>query len=194
MVAFPTVTVAKGEKPVLPDLKYLENESTEVENEGKPNALEALWAKFWTPFPYNKQLIPDETEYFNAEFVRQREHMVHVAVDRSTLLQKFPQNEGRYFGEKTGLYFAWLGFYTSMLFLPAVVGVMTTLYGIFEMATNTPTAETCDPNIAGSFVLCPGCKKRCTYDYLYTKCTFSKASYMTTQFLRWHILQNLLRV
>ncbi|KAH6923688.1 hypothetical protein HPB50_005150 [Hyalomma asiaticum] len=157
VVAFPTVTVAKGEKPVLPDLKYLENESTEVENDGKPNALEALWAKLWTPFPYNKELIPDETQYFNAEFVRQREHM-------------------RYFGEKTGLYFAWLGFYTSMLFLPAVVGVMTTLYGIFEMATNTPTAETCDPNIAGSFVLCPGCKKRCTYDYLYTKCTFSKAS------------------
>ncbi|KAK8776178.1 hypothetical protein V5799_030477 [Amblyomma americanum] len=84
----------------------------------------------------------------------------------------------RYFGEKTGLYFAWLGFYTSMLFLPAVVGVMTTLYGIFEMATNTPTAETCDPDIAGSFVLCPGCKKRCTYDYLYTKCTFSKIVYM----------------
>lgn len=46
----------------------------------------------------------------------------------------------RYFGEKTGLYFAWLGFYTSMLFPPAIVGVMTTMYGIFEMATNTPTS------------------------------------------------------
>ncbi|KAH7934013.1 hypothetical protein HPB49_020316 [Dermacentor silvarum] len=75
VVAFPTVTVAKGEKPVLPDLKYLESEATEVENDGKPNALEALWAKLWTPFPYNKELIPDETQYFNAEFVRQREHM-----------------------------------------------------------------------------------------------------------------------
>ncbi|XP_075727736.1 anoctamin-4-like isoform X2 [Rhipicephalus microplus] len=254
MVAFPTVTVAKGEKPVLPDLKYLENESTEVENEGKPNALEALWAKFWTPFPYNKQLIPDETEYFNAEFVRQREHMyliqnkdcffsqairsriawevlmrttydendrqkgVYRLLNEQVYLAAYPLHDGpcgsgpfdslteipterrllysewarpaswykqqplvlirRYFGEKTGLYFAWLGFYTSMLFLPAVVGVMTTLYGIFEMATNTPTAETCDPNIAGSFVLCPGCKKRCTYDYLYTKCTFSKIVYM----------------
>ncbi|KAL3250745.1 hypothetical protein MRX96_055393 [Rhipicephalus microplus] len=270
MVAFPTVTVAKGEKPVLPDLKYLENESTEVEHEGKPNALEALWAKLWTPFPYNKQLIPDETEYFNAEFVRQREHMyliqnkdwffsqairsriawevlmrttydendrqkgVYRLLNEQVYLAAYPLHDGpcgsgpfdslteipterrllysewarpaswykqqplvlirRYFGEKTGLYFAWLGFYTSMLFLPAVVGVMTTLYGIFEMATNTPTAETCDPNIAGSLVLCPGCKKRCTYDYLYTKCTFSKASYWTAQFLRWHILQNLLRI
>ncbi|KAH9380583.1 hypothetical protein HPB48_020363 [Haemaphysalis longicornis] len=62
-----------------------------------------------------------------------------------------------------------------MLFLPAVVGVLATLYGVFEMTTNVPTAEICDANIAGSFVLCPGCKKRCTYDYLYTKCTFSKA-------------------
>ncbi|XP_049274206.1 anoctamin-4 [Rhipicephalus sanguineus] len=254
VVAFPTVTVAKGEKPVLPDLKYLENESTEVENEGKPNALEALWTKLWTPFPYNKELIPDETEYFNAEFVRQREHMyliqnkdsffsqairsriawevlmrttydesdrqkgVYRLLNEQVYLAAYPLHDGpcgsgpfdplteipterrllysewarpaswykqqplvlirRYFGEKTGLYFAWLGFYTSMLFLPAVVGVMTTLYGIFEMATNTPTAETCDPNIAGSFVLCPGCKKRCTYDYLYTKCTFSKIVYM----------------
>ncbi|KAL1471539.1 hypothetical protein MTO96_023593 [Rhipicephalus appendiculatus] len=243
VVAFPTVTVAKGEKPVLPDLKY-----------ATPNALEALWAKLWTPFPYNKELIPDETEYFNAEFVRQRENMyliqnkdsffsqairsriawevlmrttydendrqkgVYRLLSEQVYLAAYPLHDGpcgsgrfdplteipterrllysewarpaswykqqplvlirRYFGEKTGLYFAWLGFYTSMLFLPAVVGVMTTLYGIFEMATNTPTAETCDPNIAGSFVLCPGCKKRCTYDYLYTKCTFSKIVYM----------------
>ncbi|XP_072140967.1 anoctamin-4-like isoform X2 [Dermacentor andersoni] len=254
VVAFPTVTVAKGEKPVLPDLKSLESESTEIENEGKPNALEAMWAKLWTPFPYNKELIPDETQYFNAEFVRQREHMyliknkesffsqairsriawevlmrttyddndrqkgIYRLLNEQVYLAAYPLHDGpcgsgsfdpltevpterrllysewarpaswykqqplvlirRYFGEKTGLYFAWLGFYTSMLFLPAVVGVMTTLYGIFEMATNTPTKETCDPNIAGSFVLCPGCKKRCTYDYLYTKCTFSKIVYM----------------
>ncbi|XP_065300564.1 anoctamin-4-like isoform X2 [Dermacentor albipictus] len=270
VVAFPTVTVAKGEKPVLPDLKspqvgtvsrrprntsaWLESESTEIENEGKPNALEAMWAKLWTPFPYNKELIPDETQYFNAEFVRQREHMyliknkesffsqairsriawevlmrttyddndrqkgIYRLLNEQVYLAAYPLHDGpcgsgsfdpltevpterrllysewarpaswykqqplvlirRYFGEKTGLYFAWLGFYTSMLFLPAVVGVMTTLYGIFEMATNTPTKETCDPNIAGSFVLCPGCKKRCTYDYLYTKCTFSKIVYM----------------
>ncbi|XP_077492136.1 anoctamin-4-like [Amblyomma americanum] len=253
-VSFPTVTVVKGEKPILPDMKFLGDESTEIENESKPNALEAIWAKMWTPFPYNKELIPDEKQYFNAEFVRQREHMyiiqnkdtifsqairsriawevlmrttyddndrqkgIYRLLNEQVYLAAYPLHDGpcgrgafdplteapterrllysewarpaawykeqplvlirRYFGEKTGLYFAWLGFYTSMLFLPAVVGVMTTLYGVFEMATNTPTAETCDPDIAGSFVLCPGCKKRCTYDYLYTKCTFSKIVYM----------------
>ncbi|XP_064490152.1 anoctamin-5-like isoform X1 [Ornithodoros turicata] len=84
----------------------------------------------------------------------------------------------RYFGEKTGLYFAWLGFYTSMLFLPAFIGVMTTFYGISEMTSNTPTKETCDPHISGNIILCPGCKKRCSYDYLSSKCTFSKIVYL----------------
>ncbi|KAK8757212.1 hypothetical protein V5799_000085 [Amblyomma americanum] len=79
----------------------------------------------------------------------------------------------RYFGEKTALYFAWLGFYTSMLSLPAAVGVLTTLYGLIGMTSNTPTVEICDRNIAGNIIMCPACNKTCPYDYLRNQCTFS---------------------
>ncbi|KOB66466.1 Anoctamin, partial [Operophtera brumata] len=36
----------------------------------------------------------------------------------------------RYFGDKIGLYFCWLGFYTKMLYAPAIVGTLCFLYGL----------------------------------------------------------------
>lgn len=39
----------------------------------------------------------------------------------------------RYFGEKIGLYFAWLGWYTGMLFPAALVGLLVFLYGVFTL-------------------------------------------------------------
>lgn len=36
----------------------------------------------------------------------------------------------RYYGEKIGIYFAWLGFYTEMLFYAALVGLICFIYGL----------------------------------------------------------------
>lgn len=46
----------------------------------------------------------------------------------------------KYFGDKIALYFAWLGFYTNMLALPAIVGVFCFLYGLgsLENSDNIP--------------------------------------------------------
>ncbi len=41
-----------------------------------------------------------------------------------------------YFGEKIGLYFAWLGFYTWMLVPPSVVGILVFLYGVTTIGSN----------------------------------------------------------
>jgi len=38
-----------------------------------------------------------------------------------------------YFGVKVGLYFAWLGFYTSFLLPAAIFGVLCFLYGVFTL-------------------------------------------------------------
>ncbi|PRD34405.1 UNVERIFIED_CONTAM: Anoctamin-7 [Trichonephila clavipes] len=44
-----------------------------------------------------------------------------------------------YFGEKIGIYFAWLGFYTGWLFPAAVVGLAVFLYGVLTMHNDTPS-------------------------------------------------------
>ena len=41
-----------------------------------------------------------------------------------------------YFGEKIGLYFAWLGFYTSMLIPASIMGLVVFIYGLTIMWTN----------------------------------------------------------
>lgn len=44
----------------------------------------------------------------------------------------------KYFGEKVGLYFAWLGVYTQMLIPAAIVGVIVFLYGCATVDNNIP--------------------------------------------------------
>ena len=47
----------------------------------------------------------------------------------------------RYFGDKIGLYFAWLGFYTGFLIPAAILGVAVSIYGLATMKSdwNYPT-------------------------------------------------------
>ena len=47
----------------------------------------------------------------------------------------------KYFGEKIGLYFAWLGLYTQMLIPASVVGVIVFLYGCATVDDNIPRSE-----------------------------------------------------
>lgn len=39
----------------------------------------------------------------------------------------------KYFGDKIALYFCWLGFYTKMLYAPAIVGTLCFFYGLISM-------------------------------------------------------------
>lgn len=48
----------------------------------------------------------------------------------------------KYFGEKIGLYFAWLGLYTQMLIPASVVGVIVFLYGCATVDNNIPRLAT----------------------------------------------------
>ncbi|MEE6480788.1 hypothetical protein FKM82_012671 [Ascaphus truei] len=80
----------------------------------------------------------------------------------------------KYYGEKVGIYFAWLGFYTQMLLLAAIVGLGCFLYGYKSQETCTWSKEVCDPNIGGNIIMCPQCDKECTYWYLNITCASSK--------------------
>ncbi|NWV63407.1 ANO5 protein, partial [Malurus elegans] len=80
--------------------------------------------------------------------------------------------------EKIGIYFAWLGFYTEMLFLAAVVGLICFLYGLFTMDENMSSKEICDPAIGGAIIMCPLCDKDCEYWRLNTTCEPSRYSHL----------------
>jgi anoctamin-7 len=45
----------------------------------------------------------------------------------------------QYFGEKVAFYFSWLGFYTTWLLIPAVIGFLVFIYGIVTLPSDIPT-------------------------------------------------------
>lgn len=80
----------------------------------------------------------------------------------------------KYYGEKIGIYFAWLGYYTQMLLLAAVVGVACFLYGYLNQDNCTWSKEVCDPDIGGNIIMCPQCDKLCPFWKLNITCESSK--------------------
>ncbi|XP_037695094.1 anoctamin-3 isoform X2 [Choloepus didactylus] len=81
----------------------------------------------------------------------------------------------RYFGEKIGLYFAWLGWYTGMLIPAAFVGVCVFFYGLFTMNTSQVSQEIC---AATEVFMCPLCDKNCSLQRLNDSCIYAKVTYL----------------
>lgn len=86
----------------------------------------------------------------------------------------------KYFGDKIALYFCWLGFYTKMLYAPAIVGTLCFFYGLLSMDSddNIPSKEICDRNGPGNITLCPLCDKACKYQTLADSCKFARLTYL----------------
>uniref|UniRef100_A0A8C2E7N1 Anoctamin n=1 Tax=Cyprinus carpio TaxID=7962 RepID=A0A8C2E7N1_CYPCA len=82
----------------------------------------------------------------------------------------------KYYGEKIGIYFAWLGFYTEMLSYAAVVGLLCFIYGVASFDENIWSKEICNETIGGQIVMCPLCDKKCGYWKLNTTCSSSWVS------------------
>ncbi|ROJ24385.1 Anoctamin-5, partial [Anabarilius grahami] len=84
----------------------------------------------------------------------------------------------KYYGEKIGIYFAWLGFYTEMLSYAAVVGLLCFIYGVATFDNNVWSKEICNETIGGNIVMCPLCDMKCGYWKLNTTCSSSWQSYL----------------
>ncbi|XP_067855516.1 anoctamin-6 isoform X2 [Heptranchias perlo] len=80
----------------------------------------------------------------------------------------------KYFGEKIGIYFAWLGFYTGMLAIAGFTGLICFIFGILTRDDSTWSQEVCDPAIGGSIIMCPQCDRECTYWRLNITCQSSR--------------------
>ncbi|XP_043980341.1 anoctamin-9 isoform X1 [Gambusia affinis] len=77
-----------------------------------------------------------------------------------------------YFGEKVALYFLWLGWYTFLLILPAVIGILVFLYGLSYFNSSPLVQEVCESNT----VMCPLCDNGCKVWKLSDTCSYAKLS------------------
>ncbi|XP_021120118.1 anoctamin-1 isoform X8 [Heterocephalus glaber] len=82
----------------------------------------------------------------------------------------------KYFGEKIGLYFAWLGAYTQMLIPASIVGIIVFLYGCATVDQNIPSMEMCDQR--HNITMCPLCDKTCSYWKMSSACATARASHL----------------
>uniref|UniRef100_A0A8B9S8S9 Anoctamin n=1 Tax=Apteryx owenii TaxID=8824 RepID=A0A8B9S8S9_APTOW len=76
-----------------------------------------------------------------------------------------------YFGEKVALYFAWLGWYTNLLGIAALVGVLAFVIGITVFGSNQVSKEICE---ASTTIMCPLCDQKCPFWQLSDTCTYAK--------------------
>ncbi|XP_055538730.1 anoctamin-1 isoform X2 [Wyeomyia smithii] len=81
-----------------------------------------------------------------------------------------------YFGVKIGLYFAWLGYYTYMLLLASIVGIICFIYSWKTLKSNIPSEEICSSN--NDIKMCPLCDHWCDYWQLKETCLHARVTYL----------------
>uniref|UniRef100_A0A673FSR6 Anoctamin n=1 Tax=Sinocyclocheilus rhinocerous TaxID=307959 RepID=A0A673FSR6_9TELE len=131
----------------------------------------------------------ENVKHLSYPFSREKQHLMYVILILSlqilyeewasySIFYKY-QPIGlirKYFGEKVGLYFAWLGVYTQMLIPAAIVGVIVFLYGCATVEDNIPSMEVCDER--NNITMCPMCDRACSYWKLVTACGTARASHL----------------
>ncbi|XP_060647312.1 anoctamin-1 isoform X2 [Drosophila nasuta] len=81
-----------------------------------------------------------------------------------------------YFGVKIGLYFAWLGYYTYMLLLASIVGLICFIYSWISLKNYVPIKDICDRS-NDNITMCPLCDW-CEFWKLRETCTYAKITYL----------------
>ncbi|KTF78763.1 hypothetical protein cypCar_00022545 [Cyprinus carpio] len=160
-----------------------------------PKAREVPLEWLTQPFRLPDNIMRPEPDYFTAPFDKskckywkkaqdmqcesERYHLYKYWAGFLCFYKEQPLNLiKKYYGEKIGIYFAWLGFYTEMLFFAAVMGVICFVYGVLSYEDNITSKEICDPDIGGMIVMCPLCDKKCSYWKLNSTCLSSWQSHL----------------
>ncbi|CAF3789395.1 unnamed protein product [Rotaria magnacalcarata] len=126
-------------------------------------------------YPLHDQLIHEEDagepETWNA-----RMKLYHRWAKFSNIFRIQPIRAIRdYYGERLAFYFAWLGWYNSLLIIPSILGIFVLLWGLCSVKYDIPTLDTC--NSTSSYLMCPKIDRR-TYWFLNETCFNAKMSYV----------------
>ena len=114
----------------------------------------------------------------NADYRSPRMQLISNWASVKMAFNRQPLDEiRRYFGTKIALYFAWLGFYTSMLIPASVVGVLCFLFGSFTLNKDAPSKEVCNGTY-DRLLMCPQCAHDCNFTRVSDSCFYSKATYL----------------
>ena len=106
----------------------------------------------------------------NVDHLSYRQQLHYSWSSREAFFKQQPLEEiRRYFGEKTALYFAWLGFYSRWMFAPALFGLGVFLTGFVFLFFDPVVKEGCSGKARPDFVLCPTCDY-CDFALLNSAC------------------------
>uniref|UniRef100_A0A8C4EFD3 Anoctamin n=1 Tax=Dicentrarchus labrax TaxID=13489 RepID=A0A8C4EFD3_DICLA len=140
------------------------------QSSGVVEKISSLVSKVLEPLrPHVEEHHTKNIKHLSHTFSREKQHLVFYKYQPIGLVRK-------YFGEKIGLYFAWLGLYTQMLIPASLVGVIVFLYGCATVDDNIPSMEICHPK--NNITMCPLCDRVCSYWKLSTACGTARASHL----------------
>ncbi|KAK5977531.1 Anoctamin [Trichostrongylus colubriformis] len=85
----------------------------------------------------------------------------------------------RYFGTKVAFYFAWLGYYTKSLYAAALLGILTVMFGIWNISEDVVSNDICGKDgVGANTIVCPQCENYCDFQLLNNSCLYAKMSYL----------------
>nr|XP_020639849.1 anoctamin-9 isoform X1 [Pogona vitticeps] len=136
-----------------------------------------------TEIPSTKEKFPDlvKKKVFETAFpLHERENLgrflkINWARWRDILCEQPIEEIREYFGEKIALYFAWLGWYTRILFIAAVPGVILFVYGFLNFSSSQISKEICAANTT---IMCPLCDQKCPFWPLSDTCMYAKVTHL----------------